>query len=181
MIVVAGRAQSFVEKLIDRSKGDTIIDYRKGDEAVVAGIKDALKKNGLSEIHHAFDAVSEHNSYQNISKVLSKPSKLTLVLPGKEYKEVPEYVEKTTTMVGSVHMDNEPDSILGKAGVTTSGKDFGFVFFRLFSRGLQEGWFTAHPYEVVPGGLNGVEKGLSDLQNGVNSATKYIFKIEDTN
>jgi hypothetical protein len=26
-----------------------------------------------------------------------------------------------------------------------------------------------------------VEKGLSDLQNGVNSATKYIFKIEDTN
>ena len=77
-------------------------------------------------------------------------------------------------------MDNSPDGKKSKAGIRTGGKDFGFAFFRLFSRGLQEGWFTPHPYEVVPGGLNGVEKGLSDLKNGVNSATKYIFKIEDT-
>jgi len=180
LIVVAGRAQSFVEKLITPCKGDAIVDYRKGNEAVVSGIKDALKKAGVSEVHYAFDAVSEHNSFQNISKVLSKPGKITLVLPGKNYSDIPEYIEKSNTMVGSVHMDNAPDSAKGKAGIKTGGKDFGFAFFRLFSRGLQEGWFTAHPYEVVPGGLAGVEKGLSDLKNGVNSATKYIFKIEDT-
>lgn len=107
-----------------------------------------------------------------------KGSKITLVLPGKDYSAIPEYIEKSTTMVGSVHMD--PSEKKAAAGIKIAGKEFGYVFFRFFSRGLQEGWFTAHPHEVVPGGLNGVEKGLSDLKNGVNSATKYVFKIEDT-
>jgi len=63
---------------------------------------------------------------------------------------------------------------------------FGFVmlmtlsYYRLFTRGLQEGWFTGHPYEIVPGGLNGVEKGLADLQNGLASAKKFVFHVADT-
>lgn len=83
-------------------------------------------------------------------------------------------------MVGSVHADIPADSAKGKAGIKTGGKEFGFVFFRFFARGLQEGWFTAHPHEVVPGGLNGIENGLKNMKDGVNSATKYVFKIEDT-
>src|SRR5690348_5672916 len=63
IIAISGRGQKFVEGLIDRSKGDTIVDYRNGDEAVITGIKDALKANIISETHHAFDAVSEHNSF----------------------------------------------------------------------------------------------------------------------
>jgi hypothetical protein len=51
---------------------------------------------------------------------------------------------------------------------------------RAFSTSTRQGWFTPHPFEVIPGGLDGVEKGLSNLMNGVNSATKYVFKIEDT-
>jgi hypothetical protein len=148
---------------------------------VVSGIKDALKKAGASELHYAFDAVSEHNSFQNLSQVLAKQgSKITLVLPGKDYSAIPAHIQHSTTMVGTVHMDVSPDSAKGKAGIKTGGKEFGFVFFRLFARGLQQGWFKPHPHEVIPGGLNGVEKGLSNLKNGVNSATKYVFKIEDT-
>ncbi|MGG6712963.1 UNVERIFIED_CONTAM: hypothetical protein ITH36_25505, partial [Salmonella enterica subsp. enterica serovar Weltevreden] len=67
LIVVAGRAQEHVEKLIERSKGDTVVDYREGDEAVSKGIKEALKG---AKLEYAFDAVSEKNSYQNICKVL---------------------------------------------------------------------------------------------------------------
>jgi len=180
IIAVAGRGQSFVEKLINRQLGDTIVDYRNGDDAVVAGIKEGLSKAGVHEVKYAFDAVSEKNSYQNIGQVLAKEgSKITLVLPGKEYSELPETIEKSTTRVGSVHMDGE-DSAAGTTGLKTGGRDLGFIFCRYFTRGLQEGWFTAHPHEVIPGGLNGVEKGLSNLKNGVNSATKYVFKIEDT-
>lgn len=164
-----------------RSKGDTIVDYRKGNEAVVSGINDALKKAGANEVKYAFDAVSEHNSFQNLSKVLAKEgSKITLVLPGKDYSDIPGHIQQSQTMVGSVHMDILANSSKGKAGIKTGGKEFGYVFFRLFSRGLQEGWFTPHPHEVIPGGLNGVEKGLANLKAGVNSATKYVFKIEDT-
>ncbi|KAG4424839.1 hypothetical protein IFR04_001999 [Cadophora malorum] len=179
IIAVAGRASDFVEKLITREKGDTIVDYRNGDDAVVAGIKDALKTAGASEVKYAFDAVSEHNSFQNISQILAKEgSKITLVLPGKDYSAIPSHIEHSTTMVGSVHA--APSEEKAKAGIKTGGKEFGYAYFRLFSRGLREGWFTAHPYEIVPGGLNGLEKGLSNLKNGVNSGTKYIFKIEDT-
>lgn len=179
IICVAGRAQKFVEGLIDHSKGDAIVDYRNGDEAVVSGIQEALKKAGASEVKYAFDAISEKGSFQNISKVLAKTgSKITLVLPGRDYSEIPESIEKSTTSVGCVHQDPEKDQ--AALGIRTGSKEFGHVFFRFFARGLQEGWFEGHPYEVVPGGLGGVEKGLKDLENGVNSATKYLFKIEDT-
>lgn len=33
---------------------------------------------------------------------------------------------------------------------------------------------------MIPGGLSGVEKGLTNLKNGVNSATKYVFEIAST-
>ncbi|RDL41809.1 uncharacterized protein BP5553_01788 [Venustampulla echinocandica] len=180
IIAISGRGQAYVEGLIDRSKGDTIIDYRIGDEGIVSGIKEALKKASTNEVHYALDAISEHNSYQNICQVLSKQgSKITTVMPIKDFS-VPDGIANSWTMVGAVHEDVAPESAGGKAGMKTGGKEFGHVFFRLFSRGLQEGWFTGHPYEVVPGGLNGVEKGLTDMKSGKNSATKYIFRIEDT-
>jgi NADPH2:quinone reductase len=179
IIAVAGKGEAFVEKLISREKGDTIIDYRKGDEAVVSGIKDAVKAAGANEVKYAFDAVSEKGSYVNISKVLAKEGgRMTNVLPGRDYKEVPDYIYRSTTTVGDSHAP------VAKAkaaeGIQTGGKEFAFAFFRLYSRGLQEGWFSGHPYEVVPGGLGGVQKALADLKAGKNSATKYVLNIEDT-
>ena len=46
IIAVADAGTPFVEDLIDRSKGDSIVDYRKGDRAVTEGIKDAVKYAG---------------------------------------------------------------------------------------------------------------------------------------
>lgn len=166
LICVAGRASDHVEKIIDRSKGDTIVDYRNGDEAVVKGIKDALKGQKLE---YAYDAVSEKNSYQNIGQVLDpKNGKITFVLPGKDYQGLPEGIEKTVTRVGDVH--GNPDDL----------KEFGYVYFRYISKGLAEGWFKAQPQEIVKGGLEGVEQALQNLKDGKASAVKYIFKIEDT-
>jgi len=45
---------------------------------------------------------------------------------------------------------------------------------------LQEGWFTGHPFEVVPGGLGGVEQALRNLKEGKASAVKYVFRIGET-
>lgn len=109
--------------------------------------------------------MSEHNSYQNICEVLEPTGTITLVLPGKEYSEIPESVNKTITQVGDVH---------------SKQKDLGFVYCRYITRGLEEGWFKPQPQEVIPGGLNGVQKGLENLKNGNASAVKYIFKIADT-
>lgn len=159
IIAVAGRGEKFVQGLIDRSKGDTIVDYRKGDEAVVSGIRDALQG---AKLHYAFDATSEHNSYVNICKVLEKDGRLTLVLPGKQYEGIPETVQQSMTNVGEAHKGD---------------RDFAYVAFRYMAKGLAEGGFKAHPHEVVPGGLEGVEQGLRNLKEGKASAVKYVFRI----
>jgi NADPH2:quinone reductase len=162
IIAVAGKGTQYVEGLIDRSKGDTIVDYRNGDENVVKGIKDALKG---AKLDYAFDAVSEHGSYTNIVQVLEKDGAITFVLPGKTYEGIPETVKQSTTTVGDSHGD---------------AKDFAYVFYRYFAKGLDEGFFKAHPVEIVEGGLGGVEKALKGLKDGKASAVKYVFKIADT-
>jgi NADPH:quinone reductase len=166
IIAVAGRGIPFVEGLLDKSKGDVVIDYRKGDEHVVGALRAAVP-NG-QRLMYAYDAVSEHGSYQNVCKVLDPHGHITLVLPGKKYAEIPDSVNQTLTTVGSVH------------GVPDDLSDLGFAWFRLFSLGLQEGWFSGHPYEVVPGGLGGVQTGLENLQHGRASAVKYVYRIAET-
>ncbi|KAL9109970.1 MAG: hypothetical protein Q9227_005493 [Pyrenula ochraceoflavens] len=163
IIAVAGRGTSFVESLIDKSKGDAVVDYRKGDDSVVEGIKAVLPLG--KELRYCLDATSEHNSYQNMYKVLStNGGKITTVLPGKEY-HTPSGIEQSLTTVGSAHTDL---------------KDFAFAWFRLMSLGLQDGWFSGHPHEVMPGGLAGVQGALKNLKDGKASAVKYVFRIEDT-
>lgn len=162
LIAVAGRGTAFVETLIDRSKGDTIVDYRSGNDAVVSGIKAAL---GGQKLWYAFDATSEHGSYTNIVQVLEPTGRMTVVLPGKKYEGVPDSVQLSTTNVGASHKDD---------------KDYAYVMFRYFARGLAEGWFKPHPYEVVPGGLAGVGKALENLKEGRASGVKYVFRIGET-
>ncbi|KAK3646452.1 hypothetical protein LTR56_008550 [Elasticomyces elasticus] len=162
LICIAGRAQQHVKALISPEKGDVIVDYREGNDAVVKGIRDALK---VEKLEYAFDAVSEKGSYQNICQVLQPDGRITLVLPGKKYKEIPAGVKQSLTTVGSVHVDL---------------KDFAYVYFRYISKGLEEGWFKAQPQEVVEGGLEGVQQGLERLKDGTVSAVKYVYRIADT-
>lgn len=167
IIAVAGKGAPFVETLISREKGDTIIDYREGDEAVRSQIKDAAK----GPIHHAYDAVSEKGSYVNLSAVLDAPGRITVVLPVDT--QTPDGIEIHRTMVGSVHMAPAEGQKLGD-------KEFGAAFFQFIGRGLAQGWFTGHPVEVRKGGLGGLEGALKDLEAGKASAVKYVVRIGET-
>ena len=83
-------------------------------------------------------------------------------------------------VTATVFKDMDTDSWQKRSGSKTGDQEFGFVFYRFMSRGLQEGWFKGHPYEVVPGGLGGVEQGLVNLKEGKASAVKYVFRIAET-
>jgi NADPH2:quinone reductase len=174
IIAIAGKSSDFVEKLIDRSKGDTIVDYRKGDDAVVEGIKQAL---GGEKLLHAYDATAEDPTGMNISKVLGENGIVTAVLPN---VKVADGVDLRQTMVGSVHQPEPAPTGAAFKERALGDAEFGSIFFPLFTRGLAHGWFTPHPYEVVPGGLEGVKTALDNLAAGKASAVKYVLRIADT-
>jgi NADPH2:quinone reductase len=167
IIAVAGKGTAFVETLISREKGDTIIDYREGDEAVRSKIKAAA--NGL---HHAYDAVSEKGSYENLGAVLDAPGRITTVLPA-DADKVPDGISIQRTMVGTVHH-------MPVEGQGLGDKEFGAAFFQFIGRGLAQGWVSGHPFEVRAGGLGGLEGALKDLEAGKASAVKYVIRIAET-
>jgi NADPH2:quinone reductase len=168
IIAIAGRAQDHVTKLLDASKGDAVIDYRAGNDAIVQGIRAALKGQKLE---YAYDATAGNNSWANICKVLNhETGKITLVLPPMDdlagkHKDIPASIEQSMTVVGDVH---GPQS------------DIGYLFSRYFTKGLEEGWFKAQKQEECPGGLEGIEDALKRLKDGSASAVKFVFKVADT-
>jgi NADPH2:quinone reductase len=180
IICVAGRGKAYVETLIDRSKGDTIVDYRQGNEEIVNGLRKALREN--EKLGYALDAVSDKGSYQNLMKVMDlSKGRITLVLARKKYEGIPTDFAKSFTQVGRVHSDRYP-GIQGEKKLEglLGDQDFGAIMFKFFERGLANGWFKGHPFDVVPGGLGGIETGLKNLKAGKASAFKYVFRVDET-
>lgn len=168
IIAVAGKAQDHVLKILDPSKGDAVVDYRKGDDAVVQGIKDALQG---AKLEHACDATAGSNSYVNLSKVVDlETGRISLVLPSAQdkdgrYAEIPASIKQSQSAVFSVF---------------DSQTELGYTYAKYFTRGLEERWFQAQKQEECSGGLEGVEAALKQLKDGSLSATKFVFKIADT-
>ena len=160
LICIAGGGGKTIEHLLDRSKGDTLLDYRKGDAAVADGIKSAL---GGLKLRHGLDTAAKGKSSANIAEAMTEGGKIARVLPAEG--DLPNKVEQVQLSVTTLHAEQ---------------KDLGTVLYQLFAIGLQEGWLEPRPYEIVRGGLNGVEQGLKDLKAGKASATKYIFRIDET-
>lgn len=173
IIAVAGKAQDFVSGLLDKSKGDVVLDYRSGDDAVVSQIKEALEGQRLL---HAYDTVTEGSTTTNVLKVLDPQGRVTTVLPTDEIKD--DRIKRT--MVGSVHDPQAPLAAKNLQRPQPGDPEFGAAFFKLFSWGLAHGWFTPHPYRVVEGGLAGVQQALQDLKDNKASAFKYVLRIDDT-
>ncbi|KIM96694.1 hypothetical protein OIDMADRAFT_148006 [Oidiodendron maius Zn] len=177
LICVAGHGIEFVETLIDRSKGDMIIDYRSGQENVASQIEEAL---GGRKLQFVFDAISEKGSHYNFAKLLDPAmAKVTFVLGGYRH-DIPDGVQQSTTMAGSLWKGLKPIGERDRLGMGSGGKDFGFVYSRLIGRWLQQKRLSIHPFEIMDGGLMGLETALKNLKSGKRSATKFVIRITDT-
>ena len=166
--------------MIDPSKGDLVLDYRQGKDNLVQNLRAAVQNAG-GKVEYAFDCISEHGSYMNICEVLDhKTGKIALILPGSEYKEIPATIEQHITTVASAQIGTDGDPWQKKTGMQTGNEEFAMAFFRYFGRGLQRGFFKGHPFEVVPGGLGGIQGALQNLKDGKASAVKYVFRLDET-
>ncbi|TVY81170.1 Trans-enoyl reductase, partial [Lachnellula suecica] len=159
VIGVAGRAGEFAKTLVDY-----VVDYREGEDALVAAVEATLAKEGLG--------TKRNGSLEATLRILDpNGGTVSTVLPpklfakAKENYEYPPTVKSFNSAVVFIHLTH---------------KDFGSVWTRYLGRLLGDGRLKAHPYEVVPGGLNGVLTGLQKLKEGNTKAVKYVYRIEET-
>jgi NADPH2:quinone reductase len=181
IIAIGGSSSAYVNSLLDSVVGDALIDYHGGAEKMIADVKSAL---GTLEAHHALDAISENGSWVAISQMLSG-GEVSVVQGSEKYEEseIPANIRISYSFVGSAHLGafrqnmpkqpEDPESV--KADV-----DFAYVLMRYVARSLASREFEGHPYEVIPGGLSGVELGLQKLQRGEAKGVKYVYRMAET-
>ncbi|KAK9489379.1 chaperonin 10-like protein [Lipomyces doorenjongii] len=182
IIAICGASHGVVDGLLDFSRGDRIIDYRQGVEAMKMAVKDALA--GL-EARHALDAISAKGTWVPLAQMLqgsapSGPFQLSVVAGSNRYDEedIPSSVEFLYTYVGSGHYGAyKPSMPKQPKDSVKSDVEFAYVFYRYLARLLARGDFCGHPFEVIPGGLAGVEEGLNKLKNGEARGVKYVYRV----
>jgi NADPH2:quinone reductase len=168
IIGVAGRAGDFAKTLADH-----VVDYRDGDDALVAAVEKILAKEGLgTKVSNIFDAISEDGSLEVTLRLIDpNGGTIVTVLPPKLFARDKENYKYPPNVKGI-------NSALPR--VHSTHKDFGYLWSRYLGRLLEDGRLSAHPYEIIPSGLNGVLTGLKKLRDGQASAVKYVYRIEDT-
>lgn len=168
IITVAGSGIDHVKSL---NAATHIIDYRKGD--VKNQILDAA--NG-EKITLAFDAISNHGSYENITEVIQAADggHINMVdLPQDPAWSFPANVRCTRTFVSSAY--GIKHSAISEEQAKADG-DFSYFFYRYLSLLLANGTFKPHPVEVLPDGLNKIIDGVKALHDGHVSAKKLIAR-----
>lgn len=188
IIAIAGANASNLTKFIDTARGDILLNYRAGPEQLIQQVSSHLASLGNLEAHHAFDCVSAHDTWTNLSKMLSpSPGTRTIlsVISGAEKYDSPEIqagVEIVYTYVGSVHTGAYLPQMPKQAPIEEASGDPAFVemFFKWLEGALQRQEYEGHPFEVVPGGLQGVDEGLRMLITGKTGGKKMVYRISET-
>lgn len=182
IIAICGSSQSYVKTLLDPSKNDAVIDYREGVDAMKVAVEEAL---GGLRAYHALDAISSKGTWIPLSQMLAPGGQVSVVSGANRYddSDIPSGVEFMYTYVGMVHsgayVPTMPKQPADKEAVE-SAPEFARVMFRYLSHALAKGTFEGHPFEVIPGGLGGVENGLRELKKGNAKGRKFVYRISET-
>ncbi|KAF9776444.1 hypothetical protein IL306_005366 [Fusarium sp. DS 682] len=179
IIAVGSQRSSFVKPFLDESKGDTFVDYTtyKTEDELVKAIQEAVKKSGAPDgrCWKAFDSVSEDSTVRIVTKAIggspdsngNKP-KMTNIFMKSQVEGSDPSVDVVCSMVGQVHDKDENNKLLA------------VTWAAVFTRGLREGWLTAHPYTIGKNGLEGLSEGLKGLKEGKIRGQKFLTVIGET-
>ncbi|ORY26438.1 GroES-like protein, partial [Rhizoclosmatium globosum] len=179
IIAIAGSSTSHISALLDSSNGDKLIDYRIGIDEMKSAVSSAL---GNLECHHAVDAISSKSgkTWIPVSQMMtpstpSAPSYLSVVSGANAYDEpeIQSGVQIVYTYCGTAH-SGEYKPGMPKQDVANRG-----IMLRYASRMLADGRLSGMPFEIVEGGLDGVEKGLRMLKEGKAKGNKFVFRVAE--
>lgn len=169
IIAIAGHGTPYVSSLLSSERGDKVFDYREGEEKLIQSVRKAL---GESKAYHGIDAVGEIYCVRFLRDFIADSGKIALSLPVREGSVSGKQVASEVLSSTSVHQTFGPSPPRGLA--------FGYMMSRYFTYALQQGLLKGHPYEVVAGGLDGVQLALERLKAGDARATKFVLRVAET-
>jgi NADPH:quinone reductase len=174
VIAVAGNeaSQKLVSSLLEEENGDRVVDYRGGEEATVQSIKEAMGETG---VRLALDAISSSPSERILGQVLDKSNgnaKIATVLPLSAVDDI-EGIARSFTISPLIFSDAKE---LGMP--VNANRYLGATITKIIEMAVADGSLHGHPYEIVDGGLEGIDRGLKLLQAGsAKGSVKYVYKI----
>lgn len=174
IVAVAGSTTSreLVGALLDSEAGDRVVEYLDGEQATIESIKSAF---GANNVRLAFDAISSRESQKILRGVLDKSggkAKIATVLPLNSADDV-EGISRSFTISPLIFSDAKQPGVPPNAN-----RWLGASITKIIEMAVADGSLKGHPYEIVEGGLNGVEKGLKLLQSAsVAGPVKYVYEV----
>lgn len=178
IIAVAGKSSDYVKSIVNPSRGDVVIDYRQGEEDILAAIREAVPNK--ERVKYAFDAISTPTTINLLGRAIDPDGGvLGTVLKHEEGIQVPSGIKMSLAFAPELW---EPVSDAVKAGDrdSVSNRETGVVFFHYLEYALANDLIKPHPFEVLPGGLGGIQQGLLAVKEGKNSGLKYLYRITET-
>ncbi|KIW72882.1 hypothetical protein PV04_01043 [Phialophora macrospora] len=179
IVAIGGGSSDHLKRFLE-SPQDVFLDYRTGMEKLKESVKDLAEERHL-QLRNGIDAFSEHESWVQVSQMLQGPSRLSVFSGARKYDEeaIPNGVNIIYTFVGTGHegkyrpsMPKQPSAEDAQGDV-----DFAGAFFVWLEEMLRQDKYSGHPFEVIPGGLNGVSEGLNRLRNGQAGGKKLVYQI----
>jgi D-arabinose 1-dehydrogenase-like Zn-dependent alcohol dehydrogenase len=177
IIAISGKSKDLVRDLIDPSQGDIVLDYRDGAEYLLASVQQNIQRLGLQGIRYGFDTIASSTSVELVAQLIEPGGHLNVISPRRDCSAVMETVKTSAAFVGVVHGQPIPPNETIQHVSTGDGVDFGYIYSRLFTRGLEEGWLKGHPFQIWDGGLDDISEAMKNMQKGSVNGKQYIFKI----
>lgn len=190
IIAIGGGSASYTRKFLDSGRGDSFIDYRGGVDAMKQQILDSVG-GGSKKPRHAIDCISQDGTWIPLAQILDGESRSLLSVTNGAHRydddsEIPPGVTILYTYVGTAHTGKYPENAPRQPPADAARADVAFArdFFSWLGRMLEQDGFEGHPYQVVSGGLAGVEEGLRRLResgnnNNNNKGRKLVYRIAE--
>lgn len=180
IIAIGGGNSTYLKTLLDNEGGDVFLDYRSGMEDVKTAVARLVQERAWT-LKNGLDAFSDRETWVHVSQMLHPGGTLSVFSGRNRYDEstIPSEVTVVYTFVGTAHdgkyrpdMPRQPSVEHVKGDVEFAGR-----FFVWLEEKLKEGTFEGHPFEIVPGGLEGVGDGIERLRDGRVGGRKLVYQI----
>ncbi|KAH7244582.1 chaperonin 10-like protein [Fusarium redolens] len=173
IIATAGNSSDLISKLLNFEQGDTLVDYRQSPEKLVADIQSAIAKSGKGPAWYGLDAATNQDGASEYTGILKEALGTQPELDGR--KPFVATVQGGAKVTGPV--DGDYINVMVAHTGSKEQQCFGNTLSRLFTYGLANGWLTAHPIEIVEGGLQGLGDALTRLKDGKVFGKKLVVEV----